>query len=65
MHTKLGVVSLDVFSGVLQCGVVRCSVLHFIAECRDSAYKRGEVGGWGRDPNKCTGRNWGMGSSTI
>jgi len=25
----------------------------------------GEVGGWGRDPKKCTGRNWGMGSSTI
>ena len=24
-----------------------------------------EVGGWGRDPNKCTGRDWGMGSSTI
>jgi len=26
---------------------------------------RGEVGGWGRDPKKCTGRDWGMGSSTI
>jgi len=24
-----------------------------------------EVGGWGRDPKKCTGRGWGMGSSTI
>jgi len=24
-----------------------------------------EVGGWGRDPQKCTGRDWGMGSSTI
>ena len=24
-----------------------------------------EVGGWGRDPKKCTGRDWGMGSSTI
>jgi len=23
----------------------------------------GEVGGWGRDPKKCTGRDWGMGSS--
>jgi len=23
---------------------------------------RGEIGGWGRDPNKCTGRDWGMGS---
>jgi len=21
-----------------------------------------EVGGWGRDPKKCTGRGWGMGS---
>ena len=26
---------------------------------------KGEVGGWGRDPKKCTGRDWGMGSSTI
>jgi len=26
---------------------------------------RGEVGGWGRDPKKCTGRVWRMGSSTI
>ena len=25
----------------------------------------GEVGGWGRDPKICTGRHWGMGSSTI
>ena len=25
----------------------------------------GEVGGWGRDPKICTGRDWGMGSSTI
>jgi len=24
-----------------------------------------EVGSWGRDPKKCTGRDWGMGSSTI
>jgi len=24
-----------------------------------------EVAGWGRDPKKCTGRDWGMGSSTI
>jgi len=28
-------------------------------------YMRREVGGWGRDPKKCTGRDWGMGSSTI
>ena len=35
-------------------------------ECEDKrmrAYR--EVGGWGRDPKKCTGRDWGMGSSTI
>ena len=24
-----------------------------------------EVEGWGGDPKKCTGRDWGMGSSTI
>jgi len=29
------------------------------------AFMCGEVGGWGRDPKKCTGRDWGMGSSTI
>ena len=27
--------------------------------------QEGEVGGWGRYPKKCTGRDWGMGSSTI
>jgi len=30
-----------------------------------SRMQEGEVGGWGRDPQKCTGRDWGMGSSTI
>jgi len=25
----------------------------------------GEVGGWGQDPKNGTGRDWGMGSSTI
>ena len=24
-----------------------------------------EVGGWSRAPKNCTGRDWGMGSSTI
>jgi len=28
-------------------------------------WSHGEVGGWGRDPKKCTERDWGMGSSTI
>ena len=28
-------------------------------------YPKGEVGGWGRDLKICTGRHWGMGSSTI
>ena len=32
---------------------------------RASIHIRREVGGWGRDPKKCTGRDWGMGSSTI
>jgi len=39
-------------------------------EERESAHvcereREREVGGWGRDPKKCTGRDWGMGSSTI
>jgi len=40
----------------------RCQVLDIFSSTRE--YKR-EVGGWGRDPKKCTGRDWGMGSSTI
>ena len=35
----LGNVSQDVVSGVLQRGVVRCSLLKFIAERRSLAYK--------------------------
>ena len=31
----------------------------------ESCHSYREVGGWGRDPQKCTGRDWGMGSSTI
>jgi len=36
-----------------------------ICVCANEYLCRGEVGGWGRDPNKCTGSIWGMGSSTI
>jgi len=37
-----------------------------ISERRDARCEYiGEVGGWGRDPKKCTGKDWGMGSSTI
>ena len=34
------------------------TIIYFCGACR-------EVGGWGRDPKKCTGRDWGMGSSNI
>ena len=37
--------------------------IHIIRERK--MVSRGEVGGWGQDPKKCTGRDWGMGSSTI
>ena len=33
--------------------------------CSSENHSHGEVGDWGRDPKKCTGRDWGMGSSTI
>ena len=33
--------------------------------CKQRGKGDGEVGGWGRDPKKCTGRDWGMGSSSI
>ena len=35
------------------------------SESHQNAQMAGEVGGWGRDPKKCMGRDWGMGSSTI
>ena len=62
---------------VLQCVAVCCSVLPRVAVSCDmvetaeaavalvDCMSKGEVGGWGRDPKKCTGRDWGMGSSTI
>jgi len=34
-------------------------------QCTVQKEYRREVGGWGRDPKKCTGRGWGMGSSSI
>ena len=49
--------AIKIYSHVLQlCCSCVAAVLH--TSC-------GEVGGWGRDPKKCTGRDWGMGSSTI
>ena len=52
------------------CKISDCSrVLCVPNTCLLSVYLyrscKGEVGGWGRDPKKCTGRDWGMGSSTI
>ena len=35
----------------------------FISETNHISFR--EVGGWGRDPKKCTGRGRGMGSSTV
>ena len=40
----------------------QCMYIYIIHK---STAPRREVGGWVRDPKKCTGRNWGMGSSTI
>ena len=40
-----------------------CRPHEYVLLCIIPVY--GEVGGWGRDPKKCTGRDWGMGSSTI
>jgi len=55
--------------GVLQCVAVCCSVLQCVVVwhlrgCVGACAIR-EVGGWGQNPKKCTGRGWGMGSSTI
>jgi len=48
----------DVFINYLCLITISCLVL-----MRGGIW--GEGGGWGRDPKKCTGRDWGMGSSTI
>ena len=48
-HMMLCRMMLNVQDDVVQCGVTQ----------------GGEVGGWGRDPKKYMGRDWGMGSSTI
>ena len=36
-----------------------------LSHCIQPVVAGREVGGWGRDPQKCSGRDWGMGSSTI
>jgi len=41
---------------------IACHTYEWVMFCNLSCR---EVGGWGRDPKKCTGRDWGMGSSTI
>ena len=49
-------------------GVLEVFLDHFASHlgvASASDHQEGEVGGWGRDPKKCTGRGWGMGSSTI
>jgi len=43
----------------------QCAYGYVAVNMRDMTHSHGEVGGWGRDPKKCTGRDWGMGSSTI
>ena len=43
-----------------------CSCIYLCTELSHaSSHMTREVGGWGRDPKKYTGRDWGMGSSTI
>jgi len=56
-----------VFCGVF-CDVVFCDIVKWIySHMGDTQACDGcwEVGGWGREPKKCTGRDWGMGLSTI
>ena len=57
--------------GCLYIYVYMYICVEFQARSTKDAYPRPrrmmerEGGGWGRDPKKCTGRDWGMGSSTI
>ena len=44
---------------------MRSPVIIFGARVTRLVHMWREVGGWGRDLKKCTGRDWGMGSSTI
>jgi len=58
---------------ILVCFAVTCITLVCVCVCvcerererKKRDYVQREVGGWGRDPTKCTGRDWGMGASTI
>jgi len=68
MHMSFWV--LHIFS-YAHAYVYTCKYFHiqmYVCACVtsiSSAHPWREVGGWGRDPKKCTGRDWGMGSSTI
>ena len=57
-------VSVFVLCLCLSCVYV-CRKGMFEGEVYDVIWGGREVGGWGRDPKICTGRDWGMGSSTI
>ena len=41
--------------------IVYLCIYELIRRCIFAYTAFGEVGGWGRDPKKCTGRDWGMG----
>ena len=69
-HTGLFIMYIGLFSFVsLISGEERERQAHssvlFFRFLFIGTYVSWEVGGWGRDPKKCTGSIWGMGSSTI
>jgi len=54
------------FSNTQHSNTLRITLLHTAARLFEIlCVVEREVGGWGRDPKKRTGRDWGMGSSTI
>ena len=64
-------VAISVESVIAHCLLIRHTRYQPQPTCRYDAglavmrQEEREVGGWGRDPKKCTGRDWGTGSSTI
>jgi len=58
IHTHAHTYTHNVVRCIVDRDLIRDSLMYINVLYVDPC---GEVGGWGRDPKKCTGRDWGMG----